>query len=47
VTLPPGSYSITAPTRASGLPRLSSPVTVTVTASVTVTAPVQFDTGIR
>ena len=46
VMLAPGTYSITAP-RTGVLPRITQPVQVTVTAGSTVTAHVDFDTGIR
>ena len=44
--LAPGTYSITAPPTGV-LPRITKPVSVTVTAGSTVTAHVDFDTGIR
>lgn len=47
VVLPPGMYTVSAPQSSSGLPRLTQPVTVSVSAGGTATATLDFDTGIR
>jgi len=47
VSIPPGTYTVTAPASAIGLPRLTRTSTVTVTASATVNVRLEFDTGIR
>jgi hypothetical protein len=47
VSLAAGTYTITAPASSIGLPRLTQPSTVIVTASATVNLRLQFDTGIR
>jgi hypothetical protein len=47
VSLPAGTYTVTAPASSTGLPRLPQTPTVTVTASATVNLRLEFDTGIR
>jgi hypothetical protein len=47
LSLPAGTYTVTAPPASSGLPRLTQPATVIVTPGAIVTASLSFDTGIR
>ncbi|HEY6378782.1 MAG TPA: hypothetical protein VI316_06350 [Candidatus Dormibacteraeota bacterium] len=47
LSLPAGTYTVTAPPASGGLPRLTQPATVTVSPGATVTASLSFDTGIR
>lgn len=47
LTIAAGTYTVAAATPTGGLPRLTQPVSVTVTAGATATATLSFDTGIR
>jgi hypothetical protein len=47
LSLPAGTYTVTAPTSGTGFPRLIQTSTVTVTTSATAYLRLEFDTGIR
>jgi hypothetical protein len=47
LSLPAGTYTVTAPTSTTGLPRLTQTSTATVIASTTAYLRLEFDTGVR